>query len=167
MTNADPPDDSGPPARGRWFDEFRVGEVFTTAERTLTVGDIETFAALTGDANPLHLDDEAARRAGFRGRVAHGMLVESIATGLTWQSGLFLGTIAALARVERKFLSPVLPGDTIRLRLEVTELDESPKPRRGRVGFAATVLNQRDEPVIEGAWEAVIGRKREERGPRA
>ena len=66
---------------GRTFDEFSVGDAVRTGGRTLTDADLVLFAGLSGDHNPAHVDEVAASAGPLRGRVAHGMLVQSIATG--------------------------------------------------------------------------------------
>ena len=67
---------------GRTFDEFSVGDAVRTGGRTLTDADLVLFAGLSGDHNPAHVDEVTASAGPLRGRVAHGMLVQSIATGL-------------------------------------------------------------------------------------
>ena len=85
--------------RGKTFDEFNVGDEFFTASRTITESDVVTFAGLSGDFNPIHMDREFADNTPLKGRVAHGMLVESIATGLGNQLGIFEGTTNAVLSI--------------------------------------------------------------------
>ena len=73
--------------RGRHFEEFSVGEAFTTAARTVTESAVDSFAGLSGDYNPLHTDEESARQSPMKGRIAHGMLVLAVATGQANQLG--------------------------------------------------------------------------------
>lgn len=147
------------PRRGRLFDEFEVGQRFASGGRTVTEADIAAFAGISGDFNPLHVDQEFAAATPFRGRIAHGLLVQSIASGLAWQTGIFDGTIAALKEMVIRFQSPVVPGDTVRLELQVAGKEAEPSPRRGWVRFTAQVQNQRGEAVIEGEWLTVILRR--------
>ncbi len=153
----------GPLARGLWFEDFELGTVIESARRTVTEADIVAFAGLSGDFNPLHTDEEHARRTPFRGRIAHGLLVQSIASGLANQTGVFDGTIAALAEMVIRYRAPVRPGDTIRIRLTVTSREPEPSPRRGWVRFEALVSNQSDEVVIEGEWKTILLRRRTRR----
>lgn len=146
------------PARGLAFDAFEPGSSWTSAGRLVTQADVDAFAALTGDQNPVHVDAAFAARTPFRTRIAHGLLVESLAAGLAWQLGLFDGTIVALREVAMRFDAPVLPGDTLRLVLAVLERDPSPGPRRGWVRFSTRVLNQRDEQVLDGQWLTIVQR---------
>jgi acyl dehydratase len=145
--------------RGKTFDEFNVGDEFTTASRTITESDVVTFAGLSGDFNPIHMDKEFADNSPLKGRVAHGMLVESIATGLGNQLGIYEGTTIAVLSITINFKGTVKFGDTIHLKLTVTDKKESSKPGRGVVTFQTTVLNQRDETVIDGQWVVMMTRK--------
>lgn len=146
--------------RGKTFDEFNVDEEFTTASRTITESDVVTFAGLSGDFNPIHMDKEFADNTPLKGRVAHGMLIESIATGLGNQLGIFEGTTIAVLSMTINYKAPVKFGDTIHLQLKVLEKKETSKPDRGIVSFQTNVLNQRDEIVIDGQWLVLMARKK-------
>lgn len=142
--------------RGLWFDEFEPGLVIRSPARTVTEADIVAFAGVSGDFLALHTDEETARRTPFRGRIAHGMLVQSIATGLGTRSGAFEGTMQALAAMTIEWRKPTRPGDTIHLELTVLEVDENPSRRAGLVVFQAQVLNQDGEVVSDGTWQTKI-----------
>ena len=145
--------------KGKFFDEFEDGESNCTASRTLTEADIVNFAGLSGDFNPLHTDEVFAHATPFGTRIAHGMLVASIATGLANQSGLFEGTTIALLSQTIRYLGATRPGDTIRLELTVQERKESKKPDRGVITFQAAVKNQKDETLLDGEWTLMMRRK--------
>ena len=152
---------SPPPFKlGLWFEDFALGQVIWSAGRTVTEADLVAFAGLSWDTTFLHTDAELAGRSAFRGRIAHGMLVWSMASGLGVGTGIFEGTIEALAGMSMDFTAPVYPGDTIRLRLEVTEKSDPPTRRNGRVIFQARVYNQREELVVDGVWRTVVRRDR-------
>ena len=146
-------------SRGLSFEDFSIGRVFESGGRTVTEADIAAFAGISGDYNPLHVNEEFARNTPFRGRVAHGLLVQSIASGLAWQTGIFDGTIAALKEMVIRYRNPVQPGDTVRLELQVSAKDPAPSTRRGWVRFEARVMNQRAESVVEGEWLTVMLRR--------
>jgi acyl dehydratase len=147
--------------RGRHFEDFSVGDAFTTAARTVTEGAVDLFAGLSGDFNPLHTDEESARQGPAKGRIAHGMLVLAIATGQVNQLGLFEGTTLALLGMDRiRWTAPVKLGDTIHTTLTVKETRESSKPDRGIVTMAVAVLNQRGEPVCQAEWATLMARRR-------
>jgi acyl dehydratase len=146
--------------RGRYWDEFGEGETFTTAARTITEGAVDLFAGLSGDFNPLHVDEESAQKSPMKGRIAHGMLVLSMATGLGNQLGLFEGTTLALLGMDRiKWTAPVRPGDTIHVEFRVKEKKPSSKPDRGVLTVEVTVKNQREEPVMSAEWTTLMARK--------
>ena len=145
--------------RGRTFDEFEEGEVIMTASRTITEADIMNFAGISGDFNPLHTDEVFMSRSPFGTRIAHGMLIMSIATGLANQLGPFEGTTIALMNMNIAYKGVVKPDDTVRLKLVVGEKKESKKPDRGVIIFNNEVLNQNDETVIETQWTLMMSRK--------
>ncbi|MBM3977723.1 MAG: dehydratase [Planctomycetes bacterium] len=144
---------------GRSFDQLEPGTCFLSPARTITEADIVLFAGVSGDTNPLHIDAESCLRTPFRQRIAHGMLVQSVATGLGWQTGIFHGTIQALQEVSVRFEKPVVAGDTIQVALSVLERDPAPTPRRGWVRFQVRVLNQRGELVSDGQWLTLMSRR--------
>ncbi len=145
--------------RGKTFDEFDVGDEFTTASRTITESDVVTFAGISGDFNPIHMDKEFAEGTPLKGRVAHGILIASIATGLGNQLAIFEGTTIAVLSMTINYKAPVKFGDTVHLQLKVTEKKETSKPGRGIVAFQTNVFNQRDELVIDGQWVVMMVRK--------
>jgi oxepin-CoA hydrolase / 3-oxo-5,6-dehydrosuberyl-CoA semialdehyde dehydrogenase len=130
----------------RAFEELRIGETFYTPTRKITLEDIERFAHFTGDEFYAHMDEAAAKASPFfEGRVAHGYLVLSFAAGLFVRPEL--GPVLANYGLENlRFLTPVYPGDTIRVRLTVKE-KRPRKPEYGEVRWSVTVFNQRDEIV--------------------
>lgn len=160
MDETQPITTDGPQRQGRWFDQYAVGDRIVSAGRTVTEGDIHAFAALSGDFNPLHVDEAFAARSAFRSRIAHGLLVESLGTGLAAQTNVFHGTIAALAGIEARFVSPVRAGDTLHIELEVVSVDPEPSRSHGRIRFQTRMFNQRGELVCDGHWDAVVLRER-------
>ena len=145
-------------AKGKFFDEFEIGATHATGARTLTEADIVNFAGLSGDFNPLHTDEEFARGTPFGRRIAHGMCVASIATGLANSTGIFEGTTIALMTMTINYKGPVFFGDTIRMVLRVTERKETKKPDRGVVVLSTEAINQRGETVIDGTWSLMMKR---------
>ncbi|MCY2961049.1 MAG: MaoC/PaaZ C-terminal domain-containing protein [Planctomycetota bacterium] len=152
------PSPSGAAARGLPFEAFEPGANWVSRDRAVAQADVDAFAALTGDHNPIHIDAAYAARTPFRTRIAHGLLVESLISGLAWDLGVFDGTIVALREVSMRFEAPVLPGDVLRLELEVLERDPAPGPRRGWVRFATRARNQRAELVLDGQWLTIVQR---------
>ncbi|MDP6690231.1 MAG: MaoC/PaaZ C-terminal domain-containing protein [Alphaproteobacteria bacterium] len=133
-----------------YFDDLEVGQTFESAGRTITNHDVMTFAGLSGDNNELHTNDEYAKNSPFGQRIAHGLLVVAITTGLTQRLGLFEVSALALLDLQWQFKGPVYINDTIRIRLTIDALKATSKGDRGIVTRRYDVLNQRDEIVQVG-----------------
>jgi acyl dehydratase len=143
----------------KYFEDFQVGDVLESRGRTITEGDIMNFAGLTGDFTELHTNAEFAANGPFGQRIAHGLLVLSVATGLVIQMNLLTDSIIAFYGIEKlRFTKPVLIGDTVHVTKKVSELLER-GAGRGVVTFATTVLNQRNEPVLVYSDKLVIKRR--------
>lgn len=134
------------------YDEISVGD---SAEltRTLKPRDIELFAVMSGDVNPAHVDADYAKSDMFHGVIAHGMwggaLISAVlGTELPGPGTIFLDQ-------SLKFEAPVGLGDTVTLRVEVTE-----KQDKGRLILACTCLNQDGEMVIEGVARVIAPREK-------
>ena len=147
-------------ATGWSFEDFEVGKSVGSATRSVSEADIRAFAELSGDRNPVHVDPAFAQRTAFRGCIAHGMLVQSIASGLMWQTGVFVGTVVAVQEARASFVGPVRPGDEVHMDMAVLEREPEPGPRRGWVKVGVTVRNQRGEAVVESDWKIVVTRRR-------
>ncbi len=143
-------------ARGRFFGEFEVGQVFESGGRTVTEADVSLFAGLSGDFNPLHVDATFAAKTPFKQRVAHGMLAASISTGLGQTTGIFEGTTLALMGQTFEYKGPVFFGDTLRLRLTVESTKASSKGGKGVVVFRSDVLKQDDTVAVGGTWTVLF-----------
>ena len=146
-------------ARGLTYEEFEIGATYQSQARTITEADVASFAGLSGDFNPLHTDAEFARTTPFGERIVHGMLTVAISTGMSNWTGLFEGTTIALMEQNIKYKGAVKFGDTVHLELEVTEKNETSKPERGIVKFAAQMLNQKDEVVVDMLWTLLMKRQ--------
>lgn len=145
--------------RGLTFDEFNVGDVFASQARTVTEADVVAFAGISGDFNPLHTDAEFGKTTPFGERIAHGMLIAAISTGMANWLGVFEGTTIALMEQVLQYKGAVKFGDTVHLELTVAEKKESSKPDRGVVIFSARVLNQENKIVIDGTWTTLMKRR--------
>jgi acyl dehydratase len=139
-----------------WFDDFAVGQEFVTPARTITETDVVAFAGLTGDYNPLHTDAEMARTSPFGQRVAHGLLVFSIANGLKQRLGFMDGSALAALAMEVTYKAPVVFGDTIKVRITIVDKQPSSKGGRGVITQRVQVVNQRDEVVQEGTHKTLL-----------
>ena len=145
---------------GLYWEEWEVGAEFFTSARTITEADIVNFAGISGDYNPLHIDEEFCRKTQFGTRIAHGPLIYSIAAGLLFQLHLYDDTLIAFLGFDSlKFTKPVKIGDTIHVRIEVMEKRETSKPDRGVMKRLLQVLNQNDEVVQEGVQAFLLKNK--------
>ncbi len=144
--------------RGLIFEQFNLGDTFASQARTVTEADVVNFAGLSGDFNPLHTDEEFGRNTPFGGRIAHGMLVAAMATGMANWTGVFEGTTIALMEQVIQYKGAVKFGDTVHLELKVAEKKETSKPDRGVVVFETRVCNQDGKAVIEGKWTLMMKR---------
>lgn len=145
---------------GLYWEEWQPDAEFKSPARTVTETDIVTFAGLSGDYNPLHVNEEFCKSTPFGGRIAHGPLIYAIAAGLLFQLHLYDDTlIAFLGFEELKFTKPVKPGDTIHARIKVLEKRETSRPDRGIMKRRLQVLNQRGEVVQEGIQAFMLKRK--------
>lgn len=114
-------------------------------EKTITEFDVGMFAGLTGDFNPVHVSDVAAKKSMFGKRIAHGMLVSSMISTVL---GMKLpGPDTIYMEQDSKFLKPVYIGDTVRAIVKVTEIINREK---GVVKLESLVQNQNGEVVIIG-----------------
>ena len=136
--------------RGRYFEEFEVGQSIMTAGRTITESDIVNFAGISGDYNQMHVDAEYAAGGEFGERVAHGLLIVSITIGLLVQTGVMEGTVLAFRELDWKFSLPVMIGETIRAIFEITETKALPRLGGGSIVGKVSVLNQDDRVVQRG-----------------
>lgn len=150
----------------RVFEDFALGDRIVTRGRTVDIGDVTTFAGLTGDHYPLHTDAVYVQATPFGERIAHGPLTFSLAVGLVGMTGYYGDAIVALVEVERlRALKPVRAGDTLRVHAEVVEtsVDES-RPRYGLLRVRYRVMNQQDEEVMEFIQSMLARRRSTEEG---
>ena len=132
-----------------FFDDVEVGMEWESSGRTVTEADVVNFAGLSGDFNPIHVDAEFAKTTPFRQRIAHGLLVFSIGSGLGINAPL-IRTLAFLHVREWNFLGPVFLGDTIRMIGKVVEKTPRGRGKRGEVMWKRTIVNHENKVVQEG-----------------
>ena len=128
---------------------FNVGDSAEISKQ-ITEADIEAFAEVTGDHNPIHLDEEFAKTTRFGRRIAHGMLTASLissvlANKLPGEGSVYLGQ-------SLQFVAPVFPGDEVTARVTVKEVrDDKPILKLDTI-----CVNQRDETVIRGEATVLV-----------
>jgi 3-hydroxybutyryl-CoA dehydratase len=141
-----------------YFDDIDDGLEFASARRTITEADIVNFAGVTGDFNPIHMDEVfAATETPFGRRVAHGLLGLAFGTGLRCEIDRW--HVLAFLECRRSFLAPVFPGDTVHCHYRVAERKESrSKSDRGVVTLEVHLVNQRGETVQQGENVLLVAR---------
>lgn len=146
--------------RGWYFEDFKVGMSVISVGRTITEADVVAFAALSGDYNQIHTDVEYSRNTPFGQRVAHGLLILSIASGLAMRTGVLEGTVLAFREInEWKFIKPIFIGDTINVTMSITETKAIPRIKGGSVTIEAVVNNHKDELIMKGLWKVLVACK--------
>lgn len=135
------------------YDALEVGQT-ASYSKTVEERDIQLFAAVSGDRNPVHLDAEYAATTMFKQRIAHGMfsgalISAAVACELPGPGTIYLGQ-------SMRFTAPVKLGDTLTVRLEILE-----KLPKFRVRVATRVFNQNDELVVDGEAEILAPRKQQ------
>lgn len=129
------------------IEDFELGQK-ASFTKTFTDEDVARFIAITGDTNPLHVDDAFASRSRFGRRVVHGMLAASIFSTMV---GMRLPGTGAIYRAQTlRFLLPVYVGDTVTAHFVVRSVDRA----RHRLEIDAWIENAAGERVIEGRCEA-------------
>lgn len=132
------------------YDALQIGQQATLV-KTVEERDVQLFAAVSGDNNPVHLDADFAATTLFKERIAHGMfsgalISAAIACNLPGPGTIYLGQ-------QLKFTRPVKLGDTLTVQLEVLE-----KLPKNRVRLATRVFNQNQEQVVDGEAEVLAPR---------
>ncbi|MDE1967629.1 MAG: MaoC family dehydratase [Alphaproteobacteria bacterium] len=133
----------------RYFDDFKVGDKFATATKTVTQDMIVEFAKVY-DPQLFHLDPVAAKQTHFGGLIASGFQTLALGFRLIWDTGIFAASsMGSPGFDDLRWLKPVRPGDTLRVEMEVTESRPSQsKPDRGIVRGAYRYVNQNGEAVL-------------------
>ena len=129
--------------------DFAIGEE-ATLTRIISDDDIKTFARISGDDNPVHMNDDYAKGTMFGGRIAHGMLVSGLVSAVL--GTMLPGPGAIYLSQQLRFLAPVRPGDQVTARAMVTEWDQD----KGRVTLLTEVKNQEGVAVISGEARLIM-----------
>ena len=130
----------------KYYQEFEVGEERTTIGRTITETDIVMHAGQTGDFFPHHMDEEWCKTQPFKKRIAHGTLIFSVAVGMTAN---VINEVAMTYGYERlRFTKPVFIGDTIKVKITISDKKDHKKPQYGLVTEKVEVFNQNEELVM-------------------
>lgn len=139
------------------YDKLKVGQE-AEFSKTITETDITLFAGISGDFNPIHMDEEYAKRGPFKKRIAHGAIAMSLIAPVMGMKLPGLGTI--LVELQCSFKAPVFIGDTITAKARVKEKIEDKR----WIKMELLWVNQRGETIMQG--EAVVIPPREDSGKR-
>ena len=133
--------------KGKTYEELEIGET-ASFTKTITETDICLYSGISGDFNPLHVDEAYASKTKFKTRIAHGPVAQSMIAPVLGMKLPGLGTLAL--ELFTRFLAPVYPGDTITATAEVSEKVADKK----QIRLKLTWYNQKQVLVIEG--EALV-----------
>jgi len=129
--------------QGKTIDKLNIGDKASLTKQ-ITESDVLRFAEVTGDRNPIHLDQEYASKTRFKERIAHGMLTASLISAVISTRLLGPGNIYVSQSLE--FKAPVKLGDVIQAEVELIEKI----PEKNRVRLKTTCRNQNGTVVIDG-----------------
>jgi len=139
------------------FDALHPGQSWTSSPRVVTEDDVMEFARLTGDFDPLHVDEDFASQSPFGKPIAHGLLGLSLVAGLGSDNPR-AATVAFVAIREWRFLKPIYFGDTVCAVTEVTDKRSNGR-RHGLVTWKRRLVNQHGVTVQEGVFETLVRTK--------
>lgn len=141
--------------RQRYFEDFTLGDRFESPSKTLTDAHFLFFAGMTGDAHPIHYDDEYAKTTRYGRRLAHGLLLTSLtALGASTLAPILEASIVAFVEQTTRFRAPAFLGDTLKPRHEVSGLER--RRSAGLLTLLVTLTNQRGETVLDGEHRYLI-----------
>ena len=141
---------------GKWYDEVAVGDRFGTSV-TVTEAHLASAAGMFGDFNPLHVDEDFAKKSRFKGRILHGPFTAALVSAPVGM--YFSGTAIAYLEHACRFVAPVRPGDTLRSDWEVVGKLDKPKHKGGICVLKATMRNQTGEVVLEADGKILVSSK--------
>ena len=139
--------------QGKWYDEVALGERFATRV-TVTEAHLVLAAGMFGDFNPLHVDEEFARRSRFGGRILHGPFTSALVSAPVGM--FFAGTAIAYLEHNCRFTAPVRPGDTLATEWTVTGKLDKPRHNGGICVLQGAARNQEGETVVEATGKLLV-----------
>ncbi|HEY6330580.1 MAG TPA: MaoC/PaaZ C-terminal domain-containing protein, partial [Blastocatellia bacterium] len=144
--------------RGKYFEEFEIGEQLMTDARTVTEADVINYTMLSWETDPLHTDAEYGRRAGYGGLVAPVLLPIVFANGLGATLGYLAGTNRGALGDWWEFINPVRVGDTLRFRQAVAEKRDAKDAETGIVTYGMEMIDEHGTVVSRGERSALVAR---------
>ena len=142
----------------KFFEEYEVGERYVSPGRTITEADIVNFAGVSGSFHEIHTNEELMKKSKYGRRIAHGLLIYSIARGLISRVDIRPKLVAFYGIDRIRFIKPVFIGDTIYVIEKVVEKKE--KNEFGTITFEDKVYNQNDELVLIAYPKLAVEKKK-------
>lgn len=145
-----------------YWDDLNDGDEFHTVGRTVTESDVVSFAGLSGDYNQLHTDAHFAAETPYGERIAHGLLVLAITSGLSTRQRQYQAmapSIMGLLGLQCKWPGHTRIGDTISITIRVQSKKETSKPDRGVVVLERIAADQDGRIVMESEWTLLLRRR--------
>jgi acyl dehydratase len=139
--------------QGKWYDEVGIGERFGTSV-TVTEAYLALAAGMFGDFNPLHVNEEFAKKSRFGSRILHGPFTSALISAPVGM--YFSGTAIAYLEHSCRFIAPVKPGDTLATEWTGKEKLDKPKHRGGIFVMDGVARNQRGETVVEALGKILV-----------
>jgi 3-hydroxybutyryl-CoA dehydratase len=134
-----------------YAEDLAPGLQFEGDPVVLSLQHFSGFAALTGDAHPLHYDEAYAAQTRFKRPVAHGLLLMALtALGATAMSRRLEASMIAFVEQGARFLRPAFVGDRVRAQFTVAARDMKPSKGAAIVRFSVRLLDEAQEPLLEG-----------------
>lgn len=142
----------------KYFENYQIGETWISKARTITETDLVMFSAFSGDWFPLHTDKEYAANTQFKQRIAHGMLVLSVSTGLlVFKPGII---VAFYGMENVRFKKPTFIGDTIHLEVKVIDIKDK-DINTGIITTYVEIKKQTGETVVVDEMKLLVNKKTE------
>jgi acyl dehydratase len=145
-----------------YFEDIPVDRTFTTSGRTITEADVVAFAGFSGDYNSLHVDAHYAATTPFGERIAHGLLVVSIASGLTTRLPVFArlqSSLLGMTSLTCTWPAPTHIGDTLRIELTFSDPALTRSGSRGLVTERRVARTQDGTVVLDSEWKLLVARR--------
>jgi 3-hydroxybutyryl-CoA dehydratase len=142
--------------QGKWYEEVSVGERFGTRV-TVTETHLVLGSGMFGDFNPLHVDEEFAKKSMFGSRIMHGPFTSALISAPVGM--FFAGTAIAYLEHSCRFKAPVRPGDTLKTEWTVTEKLDKPRHKGGIFVLSGVSTNQHGEVAVEAQGKILVSAK--------
>lgn len=139
--------------QGKWYDEVALGERFGTRV-TVTEAHLVLGSGLFGDFNPLHVDEQFARKSMFGTRILHGPFTSALVSAPVGM--YFSGTALAYLEHACSFKAPVRPGDTLATEWTVVEKLDKPRHKGGICVLRGAATNQEGALVVEAQGKILV-----------